>query len=280
MQSEYKCNLLVPGAAKSGTSSLSLMLGNHPDICMTNPKEPQFFSFDERFKRGAEGHNAYFENEGDFSVYCDASQSYFIHEHAMRRAKECLADPKVIILLRHPVDRIRSQYNWAVRSGMENADFREAVFGKGHLTSYHFVPEINAYWPDGGYLEFSSYRKYCDLWLKFFGPDRVKILRAEDLFGNTEAVMAEIFEFLGIDNLSGIAAAKSNESSKTRLKVPPRKLSGLASILPRGLKQTGVYKALKNRSLRAVSPTAVIDEKVIQELQGALESDIEFYQNI
>ena len=37
-------NLLIVGAAKSGTTSLHNYLNQHPDIVMSKEKEPDFFS--------------------------------------------------------------------------------------------------------------------------------------------------------------------------------------------------------------------------------------------
>jgi len=36
-------DFLLIGAAKSATTSLSNALSQHPDICFSDPKEPQFF---------------------------------------------------------------------------------------------------------------------------------------------------------------------------------------------------------------------------------------------
>ncbi len=39
-----KINLFIPGAAKSGTSSLHELLNLHPEINMSKNKEPHFIS--------------------------------------------------------------------------------------------------------------------------------------------------------------------------------------------------------------------------------------------
>jgi len=36
-------NFLIVGAAKCGTTSLYYSLKQHPDVFMSNPKEPDFF---------------------------------------------------------------------------------------------------------------------------------------------------------------------------------------------------------------------------------------------
>jgi len=45
----FKPNLFVPGAAKSGTTSLHNLLNQHPEICMSSVKEPGYWK-NEKFK--------------------------------------------------------------------------------------------------------------------------------------------------------------------------------------------------------------------------------------
>ena len=40
----FKPNLFIPGAAKSGTTTLHNLLNNHPDICMSSNKEPVYWN--------------------------------------------------------------------------------------------------------------------------------------------------------------------------------------------------------------------------------------------
>ena len=42
-------NFFVPGAAKSGTSSLHEYLAQHSDVFMSDVKAPHFFSHDEKY---------------------------------------------------------------------------------------------------------------------------------------------------------------------------------------------------------------------------------------
>ena len=45
----FKPNLFIPGAAKSGTTSLHNLLNQHPEICMSSVKEPGYWK-NEKFK--------------------------------------------------------------------------------------------------------------------------------------------------------------------------------------------------------------------------------------
>ena len=129
---DYLCNLVVPGAGKSGTSSLCGVLSQHPEICMSRPKEPQFFSFDDRFERGPAFHNRIFGHcSAPARYYAEASQCYFADERAIERISRSLKRPKIVIMLRHPVDRAISQYNWNFRRGIEKDPIENAVRDRG-----------------------------------------------------------------------------------------------------------------------------------------------------
>lgn len=78
-------NYLVIGASKCATSSLCANLGQHPDVFMTHPKEPSFFSHDPIYARGWDWYLSLFEDAGDVSARGEGSTSYtkaFAHPHA------------------------------------------------------------------------------------------------------------------------------------------------------------------------------------------------------
>jgi len=47
-----KADFIIIGAAKSGTTTLCDRLGEHPEIFVSTPKEPKFFSIDDNYKKG------------------------------------------------------------------------------------------------------------------------------------------------------------------------------------------------------------------------------------
>ena len=50
MKSKFFPNLFIPGAAKSGTTTLHELLNLHPDISMSKVKEPVFWN-NKRFEK-------------------------------------------------------------------------------------------------------------------------------------------------------------------------------------------------------------------------------------
>src|SRR5437764_6469248 len=123
-----KCNLIILGFPKSGTSSLHEYLALHPDICMSREKEPQFFSISTQWERGFAWYDSLFEDEGrPRRWYGESSQSYSGWEPALQRIKAYLEEPRFIVLLRHPVDRLISHYRWLWAMDLESRPILKAV---------------------------------------------------------------------------------------------------------------------------------------------------------
>jgi hypothetical protein len=89
--STLKCNLILAGVGKSGTSSLHAYLDAHPEICMSSAKEPHFFSIDSQWEKGAMFHNDLFlAAKPQATIFDESSTTYFISSSAMERIKQSL----------------------------------------------------------------------------------------------------------------------------------------------------------------------------------------------
>ena len=71
-----KPNFLVIGAMKCGTTSLCSLLGQHPDIFMSNPKETYFFSNDEVYQRGSSWYESIFLGSENKIAIGEGSTNY------------------------------------------------------------------------------------------------------------------------------------------------------------------------------------------------------------
>jgi len=71
-----KPNFLLIGAQKSATTSISVMLSNHPDVVVVKGKEPHFFSENREYARGWEWYMSLFPHYNGERAIVDASTSY------------------------------------------------------------------------------------------------------------------------------------------------------------------------------------------------------------
>ena len=115
-------NFLVIGAAKSGTTASCDYFGQHPEIFLSQPKEPHFFAFegmklnfrgpDDEFvmnRRAITSWNDYlklFQGAGDARALGDGSISTLYYPESIPRIQKYMPDGKLICILREPAERI------------------------------------------------------------------------------------------------------------------------------------------------------------------------------
>jgi hypothetical protein len=103
-----KPDFFIVGAPKCGTTSLSEYLKQHPEIFMSEPKEPHFFGTDlesywgGRFERYRDVHKylSLFANVQDEIRVGEASPWYLYSKRAAEEIKQFNPASRIIILLR------------------------------------------------------------------------------------------------------------------------------------------------------------------------------------
>lgn len=106
-------NFLIIGAEKAGTTSLAGLLASHPDIFISHPKEPQFFSC-QNWGRGFDWYESLFEAVAGEKAVGEASPAYTVSPRdpnpPERIVKHMGKDIRLIYLVRDPVNRMISHY--------------------------------------------------------------------------------------------------------------------------------------------------------------------------
>ncbi|NEO53881.1 MAG: sulfotransferase [Okeania sp. SIO3B5] len=136
-------NFLMIGAPKAGTTSLYEYLKQHPQVYLSEIKEPHFFSFEGRTQgfndpsranfirkkvTKIEDYKKLFEEVKDEVAIGEASTSYIYIPEAVERIKKYVPDVKIIAILRNPADRAFSHYLQHRKNGTEVfLDFADAL---------------------------------------------------------------------------------------------------------------------------------------------------------
>jgi hypothetical protein len=148
-----KPNFIVIGAMKSATSSLHVQLESQPGVFMSEPKEPNFFSDDDQYRRGVDSYLSLFANarEGDL---CGESSTHYTklpdYPETIPRMKALLPDVKLVYVMRHPIDRLVSHYIHQWTQNVIRCDINDALDRYPELInysrySYQLEPYFEAY---------------------------------------------------------------------------------------------------------------------------------------
>lgn len=204
-------NLFIPGAMKAGTTTLYYCLNQHPDIYMAQDKEPSFFTNDRTFDLLHEYYQPLFKKGIGCRYRGEASVTYMGSIKAVQRIKELAYNPRFIFILRNPVNRAISHYNFYQGRGFENRDFRQAFCGSLRVPydEDHISP---AYYTRG------CYTQWIEIYQQTFGKKSIHLITTEALQKQPQQTINSCFSFLGLSQLSAINIPLLNQS--TFLKEP------------------------------------------------------------
>ena len=190
-------NFLIIGAPRSGTTHLYRGLRQHPNIFMSDFKEPMFFAYEGNPRPGAIGDAAAYEalfsaTQGQDAIG-EASTLYLYSDRAADNIHRRIPDAKLIAILRNPVDRAFSQYTFQRFLNTEPLDTFEAALQ---------AEDERADGPGSPFLLYRRvglYGQQIPRYLERFGPNQLLFLLQDDLDAAPGAVFRQIFAFLGVD---------------------------------------------------------------------------------
>jgi hypothetical protein len=202
-------NFLIVGASKSGTSSLAQYLNEHPEAFIPRIKEPVFFvsSFYERelpedplfnqAKRESlvgswdEYINLFQGTQGKKAIG-EASTAYlYLHQQAVPKIRKYLGDPRIIIILRNPVDRAFSAYLHVLRESGWTMTFEEYLGFENEKIARGWSP---LHYP----VQSGHYSNQVKAYMEAFSQVRVYLF--DDLCQDPIGFMQQVFRFLEIDD--------------------------------------------------------------------------------
>ena len=110
-------NIIIIGAAKSGTSSLCYDFKHHHEVTISVPKETNYFSSIERQRLCLSDYLDFWKQRCRRSVLLEASPSYSIGDSSetARKIRTLVPDAKLVYIIRDPIERLESHFNFGVR---------------------------------------------------------------------------------------------------------------------------------------------------------------------
>jgi len=204
---DRKADFLILGAQKAGTTSLYRYLLQHPGICFSDVKEVNYFVIDRLYGKGESYYHSYFRN-------CRSGQlagSAYVHMlpcgKAVDRVWAYNPNMKLLVMLREPVSRSWSAYQYALRNGWESpgTPFAATVgLEPGRLSDERY---------DVTYFHNGLYHRHLVRWLERFPRNQLHIMRLDDLRSDPGRLMDGVFRFLGLDPIPVDTRERHNEGS-------------------------------------------------------------------
>ena len=186
-------DVLIAGAQKSGTSTLGAAIERLPGIVShTNDVECPFFVDDERYAEGYEAAFArYYGTDVPEGLVLAKSAGVMFLERAVHRVAEHNPDLKVIVILREPVSRAYSAYNFLRQHGREEEKSFEAALAREHERLAR-GQHLFAYRGRGDYLP--QVRRLHEV----LGVDRVRVCLLDDLQRDENELSRSVAAWLGL----------------------------------------------------------------------------------
>ena len=203
-------DFFIVGHHKSGTTALYEMLSQHPEIFMSDIKEPRFLAADMRARftppRGRRLPETLEEYLSLFSAAApgqragEASPSYLFSHTSAAEIARLQPEARVIAILREPASFLHSLHLQLLRSHVESEKnllkaiaLEDARREGRHIPPRSHLPQL---------LQYSDHVTYADQLRRYhdqFPPEQVKVLIYEDFRDDNEGTLREMLRFLEVD---------------------------------------------------------------------------------
>jgi hypothetical protein len=247
---------------KAGTSFLYSSLIEHPQICPCVRKEPEFFSTRQGHGLDADSYEDLWDwNPEQHQYRLEASTGYtkYPNEKGIPERMQAYGlDPKFIYIVRDPIDRIESDYNFRVyQLGMEGGNFLDPT-----------------------YINISKYYRQLDQYLTVYSDrSRYLILDFDALVQRPNDSLQKCVRFLGIDDHAFSSKRAKNATPKTASDLWIKRLGLFAHRIGRLMPDAS--RAAVRRVMRLFTPSVryEMDKKERLQARKLLHSDMQAFQS-
>ena len=198
-------NFIIGGTEKAGTTSIFSYLSMHPEVCGSCVKETDFFrndltgNTDVDFKK----YNNFFSRcSTNVRVNMEASPGYLAAGLGVVKNMHALVpDAKILFILRSPIDRLYSSYNFHVTKLNidENIGFEEYVRSCISYDANEKTPEelgIGEWYLKA--FRAGDYFQHLKIYYSIYPESQVKVVLYEDLKNDVSGLMRSVCDFINV----------------------------------------------------------------------------------
>lgn len=278
-------NFMIAGAPKCGTTALYEYLSTHPRVFLTDPKEPHFYAEDLGDHRSVftrAEYEALFAGVPPHNAAIGEASAWYLHSAvALPRIAQELADIKLIVMLRNPVEMLRSLHSDLVWICFEDElDFQRAWQLQDTRRSGKRVSSLCQVPWFLQYREIGRLAGHVQRLLELFPREQVQFFLLDDLKHSPRQVYQEALSFLGLPDDGRGEFPRVNASKRNRLQWLARTQSAVVRALPRRWIEFGKRIGLGtlNRRLTRLNSKVQAANSPCEEFQRQLAA--EFYDDV
>jgi len=246
-------DIVVIGAPRSASTSISGYLAQHPDVVLSDPKEPHFF--DVHYEEGlAAVPDLYFPHRTSERLAAEATPDYLTLPWVPGRIAGDIPNAKLVATLRNPVDRAWSHWWLLYTRGIEDLEFEAAIDANLERLEAG-IPLEEGRWQQHVerrtrglgfeyrlFLDHGYYARNLERYFEVFDRDSIKIIFTHELGADTDGTVRDLYRFIGVDDTIEFDTSRANEAAgagSRRLMKSARGmgLTRLGPMLPDGVKQ-------------------------------------------
>ena len=177
---------------------------------MSKIKEPGYWK-NKKFKDFSEMEISNYKNlfTNKSVLNGESSTAYMFHDSFIKNIKKHYKIyPKFIFILRNPIDRYESHFNWMKGLGLEKNNIDNNI-SNGCIFDFKEYEDYPKF-----YFEFGFYYKWIMRFVLNFGKENIKLITLENLINNKISVLNSCYEFLGVNKINDVKDIRSNKSKK------------------------------------------------------------------
>jgi hypothetical protein len=220
-------NTFVIGAPKCGTSAMAAYLNAHPNVYLSEPKEPFFWSSDYPELRSIAGVtdlkqylNLFQSATEQHQVICEGSTNYLASDVAVEKIVSFDPDAKFLVMLRNPVDVVHAFHSELLFSYIEDEPCFEKAWAlqDQRLGGQSLPPDCVA----PKFLQYRSVAAYASQLKRFFSlvpAENRQVIIFDDFAKDNAASYAQTLAFLDLSPFQMESFNKINASHGHRFPV-------------------------------------------------------------
>jgi len=270
------------GAPKCGTSKIAQLLAAHPQICLSEPKDIQYFNERATYVQSNPNPNhaksldwymQHFNHCSTNSIKGEFATVYMYCPKAASLIQRTFPKVKLIAAIRQPAERAFSHY------------LMLRFFQKREARSFEELIKKEPEFIDKG-----KYAEQLQPFFDLFDPSQIMIVNIENLQQNTSVVTQQLYRFLGVadDFVPSELEAKVNTAKAMRFKwlsvlygtVMEKMIDyGFANVI-HALRKTGIKKIYDRLNYQNLPALPQISDESYNYITQQCLSDIEALEKL